>query len=139
VIRKVVESNGFNIIDDDNFKLVEQIKLVMIKLLDQLPLKASEKLSETIAKELPYEYSRISKIFSYSEKTTIEKYFIKLKIEKAKELIQNKELNFTQISDLLNYSNLTHLSKQFKMETGMSLTEYKSLDIKFRSSLDQII
>ena len=60
-------------------------------------------------------------------------------LEKAKELIHNRDLNFTKISRLLNYSNLTHLSNQFKAETGMSLTEYKAMEKNFRNPLDQII
>lgn len=138
-IRKVVESNGFNIIDNENFKLVEQTKLILINLLKNLPLSGNEKLSEILSNNLHHEYSRISKIFSYNEKVTLEKYFIKLKVEKAKELIHNKEYNFTEISQLLNYSNLTHLSNQFRTETGMSLTEYKTLEKNFRNPLDQII
>jgi len=35
------------------------------------------------------DYSKISKVFSSTENITIEKYFIKLKIEKEKELIQS--------------------------------------------------
>ncbi|HEA30633.1 MAG TPA: AraC family transcriptional regulator [Leeuwenhoekiella sp.] len=137
-IQKVVESNGFYIIDGENFKLVEQTKLILINLLNNLPLSTNERLSEILSKEMYHEYSKISKIFSYNEKITIEKYFIKLKIEKAKELIHNRELNFTEISQLLNYSNLTHLSNQFKTETGMSLTEYKTMEKNIRNSLDQI-
>lgn len=110
----------------------------MINLLNNLPV-SNEKLSDILSGELNQEYSRISKIFSYNEKITLEKYFIKLKIEKSKELIHNKELNFTEISQLLNYSNLTHLSNQFKTETGMSLTAYKALENNFRNPLDQII
>ncbi len=137
-IQDVVESNGFYIIDGENFKMVEQTKITLINLLNNLPV-TNEKLSEILSKELNQEYSRISKIFSYNEKVTLEKYFIKLKVEKAKELIHNRELNFTEISQLLNYSNLTHLSNQFKTETGMSLTEYKNLEKNFRNPLDRII
>lgn len=133
-----MESNGFYIIAGDNFKLVEKTKLILINLLNNLPLSTHERLSEIISDEIHQEYSRVSKIFSYNEKITIEKYFIKLKIEKVKELIQNREFNFTEISQLLNYSNLTHLSNQFKTETGMSLTEYKTMEKNIRNSLDQI-
>ena len=84
------------------------------------------------------EYSKISKIFSFNESITIEKYFIKLKIEKVKELIQLQENNFTEISQLLDYSNVNHLSRLFKNETGMSLTEYKNSQKSIRNALDQI-
>jgi len=60
-------------------------------------------------------------------------------MEKVKELIQLQENNFTEISELLNYSNSNHLSRQFKSETGMSLTDYKKLQKNDRNPLDQIM
>lgn len=138
ILQEIVESNGFSIINDENFKIAEQVKLYLIGLLNDLPLD-TDKLSELLSNELSQDYSKISKIFSYNEKVTLEKYFIKLKVEKAKELIHNKEYNFTEISQLLNYSNLTHLSNQFRRETGMSLTEYKAVKKNSRNPLDRIV
>ena len=60
-------------------------------------------------------------------------------LEKVKELIQSQEYNFTQISQMLDYKHLNHLSKQFKNETGMSLTDYKLNRKGGRKSLDKII
>lgn len=135
----ILENNGFSLIDDLDQQLVEQVKIQLIKLFQVLPVELKEKLSEYLANSLNKDYSKISKVFSANEQITIEKYFIKLKIEKVKELIQAKELNFTEISQLLDYSNLTHLSNQFRTETGMSLTEYKSLDKSLRTPLDGIL
>ena len=73
-----------------------------------------------------------------NENVTIEKYFIKLKLEKVKELVQLQEYNFTKISQLLDYSNVNHLSRLFKKETGMSLTEYKNNQLNRRNTLDGI-
>mgnify|MGYP003676532935 FL=1 len=92
-----------------------------------------------MADALGQEYSKISKVFSLNEGITIEKYFIKLKIEKVKELVQGKELNFTEMGQLLGYSHINHLSGQFKNQTGMSLTAYKSQQKNFRNSLDKIM
>ena len=55
-----------------------------------------------------------------------------------KELIQLQEGNFTEISQLLDYSNVNHLSRLFKSETGMSLTNYKNNQKSIRNPLDQI-
>lgn len=115
------------------------MKIELIKLLKKLPLKTEGTLSSFLSDKMNSDYSKISKIFSITEKITIEKYFIKLKIEKVKELIQSQEYNFTEISQLLDYNNMNYLSRQFKNETGMSLTEYKGLNEGIRNSLDQII
>lgn len=135
----ILEHNGFSLIHSPEQQLVEQVKIELIKLVKQLPLDINEKLSTYLEQKLSREYSKASKLFSTTEGITIEKYFIKLKIEKVKELIQNQEHNFTEISQLLNYSNINHLSSQFKSETGMSLTDYKSQQKNDRASLDRII
>jgi AraC-like DNA-binding protein len=137
--KTIVESNGFRLIDSSEDKLVEQVKIQIIKIVDQLPLDLKEKLSTYLTKSIHKDYSKISKVFSVTEGVTIEKYFIKLKIEKVKELIQAQEKNFTEISQLLDYSHLNHLSRQFKTETGISLSEYKSQLRIFRNPLDQIV
>lgn len=136
-LEKVLYENGFEILEGSDKILVEKVKQSLIQLLENLPLQKSGTLSSYLSKET--DYSRLSRIFSYTENITIEKYFIKLKIEKVKELIQSKEYNFTGISQLLDYSSVNHLSRQFKNETGMNLSEYKVLEKNFRSSLDQIL
>ncbi|RKS55066.1 AraC-like DNA-binding protein [Gillisia mitskevichiae] len=138
-LNKVLTENGFLLISSPENIITEEVKIELIKLLNKFPLKLEGNLSDLLSAKLNSDYSKISKIFSATEKVTIEKYFIKLKIEKVKELIQSKEFNFTEISQLLDYANMNYLSRQFKNETGMSLTEYKGLNENFRNSLDQIV
>ena len=59
--------------------------------------------------------------------------------EKAKELIQYDEMNFSEIAYELGYNNINHLSGQFKQVTGMSMSEYKQLNDKPRLPLDKIL
>lgn len=138
-LKTLLKKNGFSLIGSTEEKLTEQVKVELIKTLQELPLKLNKKLSAHLADKLGHEYSKISKVFSFTEGITIEKYFIKLKIEKIKELIQAKEKNFTEMGQLLDYSHINHLSGQFKSETGMSLSDYKSQQKNFRNSLDQIM
>lgn len=138
-LKVILDNNGFYLIDSAEDKLTEQVKIILIKMMDNLPIQLVNKLSVHLSKKLHQDYSKISRVFSFTEGITIEKYFIKLKIEKVKELIQTQEKNFTEISQLLNYSHLNHLSRQFKTETGISLTTYKKQQKKIRNSLDQII
>ena len=78
-------------------------------------------------------------MFSKKENITIEKYFIKLKIERVKELIQLQQLVFSDIAYLLDYSSVNHLSRQFKNITGLSMTDYKNSQVCERNFLDEII
>ncbi|WP_289023702.1 AraC family transcriptional regulator [uncultured Salegentibacter sp.] len=138
-IQRILDSNGFELIESTESVLVEKVKLSLIRLLEELPVEKTGTLSGYLSKNINYDYASLSRIFSYTENTTIEKYFIKLKIEKVKELIQLKKYSFKEIAQLLDYSNANHLSRQFKAETGMNLTEYKSINQNFRNSLDQIL
>ncbi len=139
VLKEIVVNNGFILIDSIEDRLTEQVKIQLIKILEDLPITLQEKLSTILGQQLNQDYSKISRVFSFTEGITIEKYFIKLKIEKVKEFIQTQELNFTEISQLLDYSHINHLSRQFKSETGMSLSKYKTDLRNFRNPLDQIV
>lgn len=139
VLRRIISNNGFELIDSYEDKLTEQVKILLVRILDKMPLDLSKKLSTHLAEKIHQDYSKVSKVFSTTEGITIEKYFIKLKIEKVKELIQAQDKNFTEISQLLDYSHINHLSRQFKSETGMSLTNYKNEQKNLRNPLDQIV
>ena len=51
-------------------------------------------------------------------------YFIQMKIEAARQMIRNDQMNFSQIADRLGYSSVHYFSRQFKKQTGMTPTEY---------------
>lgn len=136
---KILRNNDFDLVETPEDKLVEQVKIHLIKLVDSFPVCPDLTLSDYLRGKLHQDYSTMSKIFSFSQQVTIEKYYIKLKVEKVKEMIHSQEYNFTEMSQLLGYSNLGHLSAQFKAETGMSLTKYKTLGPHFRNSLNRII
>lgn len=53
-------------------------------------------------------------------------YFNLMKIERAKEIMRDGTMNFTEIAYYLSYSSLQYFSKQFKKTTGMSPLEYTS-------------
>jgi AraC-like DNA-binding protein len=138
-IFKVLQSNGFEIVQNEDEMLIEKIKIILIELLVDLPLSIKVNISELLSSLLHREYKTLSKLFSKKEKTTIEKYFIKLKIEKAKELIQLKQYSFSDIAYQLDYSSINHLSRQFREIIGMSMTDYKNSESWERKFYDEII
>lgn len=70
--------------------------------------------------------SKAQKLFRDRNNCGVINHFSQMKIEKAKELIRNKDMNFTQISDLLGYTSIHYFSRQFKKITGMTPSEYAS-------------
>ena len=135
-IKKVLEEIGFEVIENETDTLVEQIKVMLIH---KIELAETDDLFKTLAKEFNKTETAISKLFSKSEGLTLEKYTINLKIEKVKEFIQLGQLNFSEIEYTLNYKTSSHLARQFKAITGMSMSDYKNLQYWDRKSLDQIV
>ena len=84
------------------------------------------------------DYSALSKLFSETTNTTIEKYLIAQKIERAKELLMYGELSLNEIADMLNYSSVSYLSAQFKHVTGMTPSHFKKIKGNKRKPLDEI-
>ncbi|WP_370002279.1 helix-turn-helix domain-containing protein, partial [Winogradskyella sp.] len=138
-VTTVLHANDFEIVHSEEEMLIERIKIILIEQLVDLPLDIKVKTSELLASALHRDYKTLSKLFSSKEKTTVEKYFIKLKIEKAKELIQLKQHTFSDIGYLLDYSSVNHLSRQFKEVVGMSMTDYKNTENWKRNFYDEII
>ena len=138
-IAEILHSNGFEIAISEEEMLVEEVKIMLIELIRDLPISIKVNTSVYLASALHRDYKTLSKLFSKNENTTIEKYFIKLKIEKAKELMQLHQYTFSHIAYLLDYSSVNHLSRQFKNINGMSMTDYKNTEEWERNFYDEII
>ena len=138
-VTTVLHANDFEIVQNEDEMLTERIKIILIEQLQELPLLIKVKTSELLASRLHKDYKTLSRLFSANQQTTIEKYFIKLKIEKVKELIQLKQHSFSDIGYLLDYSSVNHLSRQFKEVVGMSMTDYKNTGSWKRNFYDEII
>lgn len=138
-IEQVLMEDEFEFVKDKNDQIAEEIKLTLIGIVNNLPILHERKLSEVLAEKFQKDYWTLSKIFSKTETVTIEKYFIRLRLEKAKELIEYDEMNFSEIAYELGFNNIYHLSGQFKQVTGMSMSEYKKLEKKTRLPQDKIL
>lgn len=79
---------------------------------------------EKICKDNLIGRSQLQKLFHEKLGCGVIDYFSRMKIEMAKQLIRNNQLNFTQISDYLGYTTIHYFSRQFKKITGMSPSEY---------------
>jgi AraC family transcriptional regulator len=56
----------------------------------------------------------------------------------VKELLTYDEQSLTQIALKMNYSSVAHLSSQFKQVTGMTPSQFKTLQDNTRKGLDQL-
>ncbi|WP_205771775.1 helix-turn-helix domain-containing protein [Mucilaginibacter terrenus] len=129
---------GFEIIDDRKSRIIEQVKTTLISLIHHQEEQPGTNLSDYLAGKLNYDYGYLSNLFSEVEGTTIEKYFIAQKIEKVKELLMYDELTLSQIADKMGYSSVGYLSSQFKKQTGLTPTYYRSLKENKRRNIEDI-
>jgi AraC family transcriptional regulator len=139
VLKEKLLKHGFELLEDKKDKIVEAVKTHIIQLIKDSTRSHSTKLSFYLSKELGYEYSHISSIFTASQGITIEKYVILQKIEYVKELLSYNELTLSEIADKLNYSSLAALSAQFKSVTGTTPSFFKQQSDQGRKSLDNLI
>jgi len=138
-IKEVLDKNGFELIDDKKSKLIDRIKTLIIEITHyDKEVSPSINSSEFISKEIGYDYSYLSNLFSSVEGITIEKYIINQKIEKVKELLVYDELSLNEISFQLGYSSVQHLSNQFKKITGLTPSHFKKLKENKRKPLDEV-
>jgi AraC-like DNA-binding protein len=128
---------GFELLDDSRKKIIEKIKTIIIKQVHYNEGDQRFNLSEVLSSSLNKDYSYLSNLFSEVEGTTIEKYFINQKIEKAKELLVYDELSLSEIAFQLGYSSVGHLSSQFKKVTGLTPSHFKSLG-GHRKTIDEV-
>ena len=151
LLKKLVKKENATIGGEQLIKTyLEQLLILLIRNitkhggLDVFPSKESmeshlvigvkEFIEETIEKpfrinslcaNLGYSKSYLSRIFLEQTGLTIANYAVKKKIDKAKQLIRENNLNFAQIADALSFYNPQYFSRVFKRVTNMTPTEFK--------------
>lgn len=137
-LKQGLKQIGFELIDDGNAKTVERIKNAIVELVHYAQDELKVNYSSYIADKLGKDYTYLSNLFSDFEGTTIEKFIIRQKIERAKEMLEYGDLTLSQIADRLGYSNVAYLSSLFKKVTGLTPSQYKESNLKSRKSLDKV-
>ncbi|MBC7777657.1 MAG: helix-turn-helix transcriptional regulator [Phycisphaerae bacterium] len=133
-----LQKSGLELMDDKKAILIEKIKNVIVEMVHYSEAPPKVNFSIFLAEKLQHDYTYLSNLFSEVVGTTIEHYIIAHKIERVKELIVYDELNLTEISYLLNYSSVAHLSTQFKKVTGLTPSHFKKLKQKRLGGLDEV-
>jgi len=133
-----LRKSGIQVLEDRKSILIEKIKNIIIERVhyEEEPLPTN--LSTLLADSLHHDYSFLANLFSISQGTTIEKFYIAHRIERIKELLIYDELNITEIADIMHYSSVAHLSNQFKKITGLTPSFFKHLKNPQRTALEDI-
>jgi len=126
-ITRELESFGIKIQTKENRDIVEEIKIYIKKMVYEGDIR-NVKISELLSKQLGFSYPYLSNLFSSKTFTSIENFYILVRIEKVKDLVLLENTSLGEIAHDLNFSSVPHLSNQFKKVTGLTITQY----IKFR-------
>ena len=130
---------GFELIKDRESQLIEQIKIAVIELIHYLNnVDSIVRKSDYLVEKLGLSYSYLSRIFSSHEPITLERYIILQKMERIKELIDQKEYTLSEIAFMMDYSSVQYLSNQFRKETGVSVTDYKKSTFVLKKPIDKL-
>lgn len=126
--------NEYNIeiVEKQKSILVQKIKDTIIDMVFNQNIEINVKTSVYLVDKLGFSYGFLSNFFSEVTYTSIKNFIILQKIEYAKQLIINEELNLTEIAFKLNYSSVAHLSAQFKNTTGITPSAFQRIITKRR-------
>lgn len=80
---------------------------------------------DDIKRQFNVSASVIKRLFQSSLNCGIMEHFLRLRIDTAKQLICEGEMNFTEISEYLCFSSPQYFSSAFKRISGMSPSEYE--------------
>ncbi|WP_159518503.1 helix-turn-helix domain-containing protein [Sunxiuqinia indica] len=126
-VNKQLKKAGLEVIDGHKNQLLNKIKSGIEEYAYMEGRQSNLKLSDFLMKKIDLYYAYISSLFSSDQGITIEKYLIKLKIERAQVMLLCDEKEIAEIAWELGYSSFPHFSGQFKKTTGISPTRFKKI------------
>ncbi|WP_306351015.1 helix-turn-helix domain-containing protein [Flavobacterium sp. '19STA2R22 D10 B1'] len=124
---------GIEIVNNQKTMLIQKIKDTITEMVYSDEKQPQVTMSVYLAEQLNHSYGYLSNLFSEITYTSIENFIIIQKIERVKQLIIAQELTLTEISYLLNYSSVAHLSNQFKKTTGLTPTSFQRIITRRRA------
>lgn len=80
---------------------------------------------EDVAREVGMGYSKFRKLFKHVTGFSPMQYFIKMKMEAGKELLQNTHLSCKEIAFKLGFDSPSHFCKMFRLYNGISPQQFR--------------
>lgn len=98
---------------------------IIFNILEYLKKHLNDKITiDQISRDFNHSPSFLKATFKNYMGCGIIEFFTNMKIERAKILIRNSSLNFSQIANNLGFSDVHYFSKVFKQKTNMTPSEY---------------
>ena len=78
------------------------------------------------AAEVHLSVDRFSHLFSETMGISPHKYMLEIKINKAKQLFRQTDLNVREVAEFVGISDPLYFSRLFKKQTGVTPTDYRN-------------
>jgi YesN/AraC family two-component response regulator len=118
---------GFELIDNSKYELINKLKKSIKNLEHYSNEDLKTNFSDYLQLSVDDNFISLNKLFTEIEGITIEKYIIKRKIDRIKEILAYDDYNLDEIALKMNYSNTAAFSRQFKHETGLAPLHFRQL------------
>lgn len=101
---------------------------VTLRVIDYMEARLYENMTvKELCTALNFSKSYLAKRFQTFSNYPIMKYYTILKVQEAKRLIRETDKNFSEISEMLMFSNSHYFSNVFRKSTGMTPSQYRNL------------
>ncbi len=90
----------------------------------------------TLNNQVLSDYSQISEVyfrqlFKQTYNTTPRQYILELRLQNAKQLLSDRTIPISEVSEKCGFSNIYHFCRSFKGHTGMTPTEYRQKNLRY--------
>lgn len=130
VLRKSLKRHGLVLLDKDHEIMIDKIKLFLDKMMAKDEVFSKSSYQEYLTENLGLSFSSLSTIFAEVNGCTITHYIMKLRVEKAKEMILYDSLTLKQVAEQMNFKSTTQLNRYFKKITGLNPSFFKAIKKK---------
>lgn len=111
---------------------IQKNSMLLVEITDFLAENVERKLLfEDILKHFNLSSSVVKKLFREQMGCGIMDYFLRLKIDRAKELIREENYTFTEIAEKLGFNTSQYFTTAFKRVSGMTPTDYAKVAVRF--------
>lgn len=133
-LSSALKLHGFELIDDSKYELIGKLKKSVKNMERYSDENLKANFSDFIQLSVDDNFISLNKLFTEIEGITIEKYIIKRKIERIKEMLVYEDIGLDELALKMHYSSTSSLANQFKRETGLSPSHFRQLRY-FRNSI----
>jgi AraC-like DNA-binding protein len=125
--KTALEKSGFELIDEQKNEMIEKLKQAISDLENHSDEDLKTNFMDFISLSVKENYISLNTLFAEIEGVTIEKYIIRHKINRIKELLVYDDLSLGDIARKMHYSSVAQLSSQFKRITGLTPSYFRQL------------